>query len=404
MKYLQALNIILSLCIISGPLYAQDFYVCNSGSDSNPGMSPSKPLATFDFAMTKFNTLKAGDSVLLCRNGTFTSANPRLFNQNCKPELPCTIADYTAPNSPANTTPPLIKSSNGTGVIKFEDGGPADHDGGYQIKNLYLKGAGKGYGIFLFNDIDSLTVENVVIDGFEIGMYSAGANGPSAGANQVNENITLRNSTITNNSGQGWLGGCNNCLIDNNKFINNGYAKAIYNHNLYISGSNNFGITVSNNTLYKSAFVAGKCSGVSLVVHGVLTGLTIKSNKVYEDLNAANATCWGISVDPGYATEESFTNVLIANNTITNVGNVGIGCASCTDVQIKSNNINHAQDFSFTGIVVPVRAEDSVKSDRIKISGNFIDLTDTNKRGKVAIKVPATGSVNIGTNKILSSK
>lgn len=398
-------RILLLLCLFSSSSYAQDYYVCNNGSDGNSGSSPYEPWATFDYAMSKFGKLNAGESILFCRGGTFTSSYPRLFNQNCTQDAPCTIADYIPPNiAPTDAKLPIIKSSVSKGILNFQDGGPADHDEGYIVKNLSLKGNGTGSGIFLFNDVDFLTIDNVIIDGFDIGVYSATANAPNPGANQVNENIILINSEIINNKGQGWLGGCNNCLIHNNKFINNGFSKKIYNHNIYISGRDNYGITVSNNTLYKSAIVDGKCYGVSLVVHGVVQDLTIKNNTVYEDIGAAHPTCWGISVDPGYATEESFSNVIIVDNKVTNVGNVGIGCASCTDLRVLNNTVTHSQDFGFTAIRVPVRTEDIIKSDRIEITGNYIDLLDTNNRGKQGIVVPVTGDINNGTNEIYISR
>jgi hypothetical protein len=404
---------LLFLCLFSGAVHAQNYYVCNNGDNSNSGLSPFEPWSTYDYAMSKFGALNAGDAVLFCRGGTFTSSYPRLFNQHCTPDAPCTIADYIPPNGPSgntnssnsnsctNNTLPVISSSGTNGVLNFQDGGPADHDEGYVVRNLSLKGNGSGNGIFLFNDVDYVTVEGVTIDGFSIGMYSAGANAPNPGANQVNENIILRNSKIMNNSGGGWLGGCNDCVIDNNQFINNGFARKIHNHNIYIGGRDNYGITVSNNTLYKSAVVDGKCSGVSLVVHGVVTDLTIKNNTVYEDIGAVQQTCWGISVDPGYSTEESFSNVVIADNKVTNVGNIGIGCASCTDLRIVNNTITHSQDFGFVGIKVPVRAEDTVKSDRIEITGNYIELLDTNNRGKEGIVVNVTGDVNVGANEVI---
>ncbi|MGJ0490485.1 MAG: right-handed parallel beta-helix repeat-containing protein, partial [Methylobacter sp.] len=178
----------------------------------------------------------------------------------------------------------------------------------------------------------------------------------------------------------------------------------LLNHNIYIGATNNSGITISNNTLTKSAFVGGKCTGVSLVVHGVVNGLTIKDNTVFEAIGAAEQGCWGISVDPGYATEESFSNVMITGNKVTNVGNVGIGCASCTDLQILDNTITHSQDFGFTAIRVPVRVEDAVKSDRIEVTGNYIELLDPINRGKQGIVVPDTGDVNVGSNEIYISK
>ncbi len=400
-------RILLLLCLFSSSSYAQDYYVCNNGSDGNSGSSPYEPWATFNYAMSKFGKLNAGESILFCRGGTFTSSFPRLFNQNCTQDAPCTIADYIPPNiAPTDAKRPVITNNVDHGVLNFQDGGPADHDEGYVIRNLSLKGNGNGNGngIFLFNDVDFVTIEGVIIDGFNIGVHSAGANAPNPGANQVNENIILKNSVITNNKGQGWLGGCNNCAIDNNKFINNGFDRKVLNHNIYIGGNDNYGITVSNNTLYKSTIVDGKCYGVSLVVHGVIQDLIIKNNTIYEDIGAAHPTCWGISVDPGYAKEESFSNVLITGNKVTNVGNVGIGCASCTDLRVLNNTVTHSQDFGFAAIRVPVRTEDTVKSDRIEIIGNYIDLLDTSNRGKQGIVVPDTGDINIGINEIYISR
>jgi hypothetical protein len=394
----------LLLCLFSSPGLAQNYYVCNNGSDSSFGSSPYEPLKTFDYAMTKFGRLNAGDAILFCRGGTFTSSYPRLFNQYCTPDAPCTLADYIPPNiSPMDDHPsisdlPVITSSGANGVLNFQDGGPADHDEGYVVRNLSLKGNGSGNGIFLFNDVDYVTVEGVTIDGFSQGIYSAGANAPNPGADQVNEHIVLRNSTIINNAGGGWLGGCNDCVIDNNQFINNGFARKLNNHNIKFVGHNYYGITISNNFLNKSTLVGGKCAGTSLAVHGVIQDLTIENNTIYEDIDAAEQSCWGIGVYPWSTVDESFNNLMIAGNRVTNVGNVGIGCASCTDLRILNNTITHSQDFGFVGIKVPVRTEDTVKSDRIIITDNYIELLNTNKKSKQGIVVPAAGDVNIGSN------
>jgi hypothetical protein len=50
---------------------------------------------------------------------------------------------------------------------------------------------------------------------------------------------------------------------------------------------------------------------------------------------------------------------------------------------------------------VPVRTEDTVKSDRIEITGNYIELLDTNNRGKEGIVVNVTGDVNVGANEVI---
>ena len=400
---------LLFLCLFSGAVQAQNYYVCNNGDNSNSGLSPFEPWSTYDYAMSKFGALNAGDAILFCRGGTFTSSYPRLFNQHCTPDAPCTIADYIPPNrfpwsnrffirNSNLSALPVISSSGTNGVLNFQDGGPADHDEGYVVRNLSLKGNGSGNGIFLFNDVDYVTVESVTIDGFSQGIYSAGANAPNPGANQVNEHIVFKNSTIINNAGGGWLGGCNDCVIDNNQFINNGFARKLNNHNIKFVGHNYYGITISNNFLNKSTLVNGKCAGTSLAVHGVVQDLTIENNTIYEDIGAAEQSCWGIGVYPWSTVDESFNNLMIAGNRVTNVGNVGIGCASCTDLQILNNTITHSQDFGFVGIKVPVRTEDTVKSDRIIITDNYIELLNTNKKSKQGIVVPAAGDVNIGSN------
>ncbi|MGZ5471788.1 MAG: right-handed parallel beta-helix repeat-containing protein [Nitrososphaeraceae archaeon] len=376
----------LSLMLFSGSLYATDYFVCNNGADTNTGSSVYQPWKTFNYAMTKFNQLKAGDSVLFCNGGNFTSSYASISNKNCRKDLPCTIGAYVSPSmtTSASVNFPIITGSKG--IFNFQDSANADHDEGYVIKNLSLKGTGSGTGFFLFNDVDFLTVDNVTIDSFGIGIYSAGANTPNPGANNVNENIVLKNSKIINNSGQGWLGVCNNCIIDNNIFTNNGFEREVLNHNIYIGGkTNNYGITVSNNTLYKAARVNGKCSGTSLVVHGVISNLTIKNNTVYEDLGAAALGCWGISVDPGWTTQEKFDRIQITGNLVTNVGGVGIGCASCTNSDVLNNKITHSQNENFVAIKVPVRSEDTVKTSNLSIGGNYIDLYDPLNVGKKGI-------------------
>jgi hypothetical protein len=373
---------------------AKDYYVCsNGGSNENNGESASLPWETFDFAIGKFNKFQAGDALLLCTGGNFTSSYNRITNYNCTGYNPCTIGSYRTSNS----TPLPIIHGTASGALNFQDGGNADHDEGYIVKDLVLKGVGTGNGIFLFNDVDYVTVDNLTIDNFNIGLHSAGANAPNPGANQKNDHLTLRNSKILNNPGQGYLGGCNDCVFEGNQFVNNGFGRKIFNHNFYASGGDR--VRIIDNDFYKSTFIEDKCQGVSLVVHGVVKDLVIRGNTIREDLGAAAQTCWGVSVDPGYASEESFTNVVIEENTVTNVGNVGIGCASCVDASILNNKIVHEQAFGIKAINVPVRTEDTVKSDRVQVSGNVIELSGyPNKSGVVISDKPG---FNAGSNTVI---
>jgi polygalacturonase len=172
---------------------------------------------------------------------------------------------------------------------------------------------------------------------------------------------------------QGILGGCSDCVIDNNLFDNNGYSKRVFNHNIYLSFHGNKNIIVSRNILRNSAIVDGKCSGVSLVVHGEVSYLTIEGNTIEEKAGAVENGCWGIAVDTGYAREEVFSNIIIKGNEIVNVGNVAIGCSSCVNVVIENNRITNANDtFSLANIKIPSQEEDSIKSDQVVVRNNIM--------------------------------
>lgn len=355
---------------------AQNYYVCDSGDDANDGKSEAQPFKTHTKAISTFNKMFAGGSVLYCRGGKFYSDTfSRIANTKCGPSKVCTIADYGSPELPK----PIIYGVGKT-PFNFQNGGDSKRDGGYIIKNLDLIAMEKtGSGIMLYNDVDDIVMDNLHIEGFNVGVYSAGANNASSG-NQANDRVVLKNSTIINNKKQGWLGGCNDCLIENNHFENNGNL-AVFDHNIYLDSPikkqtfYNQGITVRGNTLTKSNMVDGKCSGVSLVAHGILKDLVIENNLIKEEAGKVTEHCWGIGIDPGNSLEESFIGVRITNNKLINVGNTGIGCASCVNVLISNNTIIDEGNVLRSGIAVPnKKSEDSVKSNNVVIENNKIIL------------------------------
>ena len=366
----------LLLILFSAATQAQNYYICDTGDDANDGKSESKPFKTHTKAMATFNKMFAGDSILYCRGGKFyADTHIRTINTRCGASNVCTIADYGS----AEKTKPIIY---GVGEIpfNFQNGGDSKPDGGYVLKNLDLIAIEPSdAGIMLYNEVNDLVVDNFHIEGFNIGFYSAGAN-KSSSSNRKNDRIVLKNSTIINNKRQGWLGGCNDCLIENNHFENNGNLP-VYDHNIYIDSPAkeqsfyNQGITIRNNTLTKANIVNGKCSGVSLVVHGIIKDLVIDNNLIKEEAGKVTTDCWGIGVDPGNKLDESFVNVKITNNKLINVGNTGIGCASCVNVLISNNTIIDEGDILRSGISVPnKKSEDSIKSKNVVIENNKIIL------------------------------
>jgi len=360
--------------VVIGSVEHNQYFVCDDGEDSNLGETPFEPLRSFTMAMSKFKSLKKGGSISFCRGGEFSFVSAdRLYNPNCTASEPCSIDSYVSATKVSQEIPIIISTNGGT-VFRFEDGGNADPDGGYIVRDLILKSkvAAKNYGVYVFNDVDDLTIDNLVIDGFYVGITLQGTNTLNEGADKHNERIVIKNSKIINNSGQGLLAGCSDCLIENNLFENNGYGKKVFNHNIYLSFSNDSNITVANNTLRKSAVVDGECSGVSMVMHGMASNIKVINNKVEEEVGRVGAGCWGISIDTGYSTrEESFTDVIIAGNEVINVGNMAVGCSSCVNVLIENNRIfNSNTVFGVTNIRVPSRAEDTVKSENIIIRNN----------------------------------
>lgn len=371
------------IALSSATVQAQNYYVCDTGDDSNSGTSVNEPVKSHPKAMEIFKKMNAGDSLLFCRGGVFpVNKSYRIYNYNCQADNVCTIADY---GNPASQKPLLVV--NDSIGLDFEDGGSANHDGGYLVKNISItaKTLGSGKGIQVFNEVDDLTIDNVTLNGLHIGIQLAGTNALEPGANGHNERIVIKNSEITNNNGHGWLGGCSECSIINNHFENNGYEKSILNHNLYFYSTSKYkpetNVLIEGNTLYKSAIVNGECGGVSLVVHGLVDNLTITNNVVKEDVGSVSEFCWGISVDPGYGTEEAFHNLKIIGNQLLNVGNVAIGCASCDGVLIEDNIIIDEASVLKAGIRVPVRKEDSVKSNNVVIKNNSVMLSRTDGVG-----------------------
>ena len=192
--------LLLTLLLCSSHLYAQNYYVCDTGDDNNAGTSIAAPFKTFSRGLSAFNTMSGGDSVLFCKGGKFPAPNRNtLFNQKCSASSVCTLGAYGQGNKPE------IFSTGQTAALYFTDGGDPSPSKGYLIKELALVSDSTTlFGIQFFNDVDDVTIENVHIEGFGIGVYSAGANAvTSSDVNGTNDRLVLRDSTIINNYGQG---------------------------------------------------------------------------------------------------------------------------------------------------------------------------------------------------------
>jgi hypothetical protein len=318
---------------------------CQEGNDTNSGTDPSAPFRSYGKARTTFNSMNAGDTIAFCKGGAFppSGSSSRWFNGNCRANNRCTIESYTPPRASGNENKPKIYKD-----FNLSDSGNQDQEEGYIFRDLHLDGKeGIDFGIYIYKDVDDVLIDNMTIENFGIGVHLGGAGFtvPNPGSNGLNERIVLRNSVIRNNHSQGWLGSSNGGRIENNHFENNGFSKAIFNHNIYWSGvADTTNGIIHNNTLYRSAVVDGKCAGTSLVVHGVHSDLTIEGNLIYEDLGKAEPTCFGISVNGGYGETEAFDRLKIRANKVVNVGSASIGCQGCINSVIEENIVIQEQE------------------------------------------------------------
>lgn len=376
---------------------------CQQGSDAAAG-SIADPWQTYEKARTEFASLAAGGSIRFCRGGAWDIiAGTRWVNRDCEAVNPCTVGDHVPPWASGDEARPILQRLDSTHGFALEDGGNAEHEEGYVFENLDLRGSGteSGWGFFLYNDIDDVLIRNLSITDFAIGVHLAGSNacnGSDPECDGRNERITLIGSTIRDNSAQGWLGASSGSQILYSHFENNG-STAIFDHNIYVSGSGGGqtrGIRVIGNRLYRSALdVSGVCRGVSLVVHGEHDDLRVEGNEIWEDVGFAGGGCWGIAVDNGYGSAEGFTNVVIAGNTVRNVGNLAIGVGSCADCTIENNVIVHDQPFGITAIAAPDRPPGSgdLLQDDIVVRNNSIWIGPSS--GGTAIAVGDMGDDHV---------
>ncbi|MCC6810373.1 MAG: right-handed parallel beta-helix repeat-containing protein [Deltaproteobacteria bacterium] len=369
-------------------LGATVYYVCDCGAGADPncvpgddaaaGTSAAAPWRSYSRARQAFGGLPAGGTIAFCRGGSFdaTGASSRRWVATaCRADAPCTVRAY-APAWGGGNEPRPILHAGGENLFALEDSGEPDTEAGFVFLDLDLRGDGGGWAFFLYNDVDDVMLCNLAISQFEIGVHVGGANAGGTGDGK-NERVTLRNSEVTGNAGQGWLGSCSGCAIEYSRFDNNGFAQAVFSHNIYLSGSNGayaIGERVVGNTLSRSAFVGGACQGVSLVVHGRHRGLLVEGNTVFEDPGTAGDGCWGIAVDPGYSEAEGFEDVVITRNVVRDVGNIGIGVAACARCTIENNVV--IKNTSGVGIAAPDRARgvDDLAQDAVVVRNNSIFL------------------------------
>jgi len=264
---------------------------------------------SLDTALTAFNR---GEGVSLCRGGSWNIEKTLRFR-----------SENTAWGSHGEGDRPLIKSDSG--VFKMFYG-----LSGFDIRDIDMIGSGKGEssGIQMSGGIHNVTIENINISDFYIGITDQGGG----------SNLIVRDMIIRNSLRQGFYGGGDNLLIENVKFYNNGTHKSL-DHNIYISGGHEG--EPSTNLIFRDIYSEGS-SGVHFVVHGKIDGMLIDNFRAIGDIKRMGA--WGFAATAGYDNEqEYFHNIEIKNSYFENTGNNFLTATDCEGAYV------HDSEFVFKG-------------------------------------------------------
>ena len=315
---------------------------CVAGDNANAGTSAAAPKR--DLTGFNVNTLPAGTQLRFARGGAWTNFRMVLQNYNATATSPIVVEAYSP--SWGGTAKPWLKAS--AGISGFEFGTyqqDVNDDGGYVVRDLKIDGQGAAdWGFWLRAVLRNVLIENMEITGFKIGLHVQSAEG-TAGIRF----LTVRNNNIHHNSDMGWLGNANDLRIEGNTIANNNYSGSGFSHGIYLGGGGVRAV-VRNNVLTGNSVVGGTCTGGNLTVHGRWDGVTIEGNTISQ--TSAAGGCYGVSLNPGYATAEYLRNFVVRGNTIVNLGYCAICASSAPGIVMESNVIGNTQATYQAGLLI----------------------------------------------------
>ncbi len=249
---------------------AQTYFVSESGSDSNDGLSESSPLRTLAAAYGKVGD-KDGDWILLKAGDTFRGGFPNFNKGGRSPEEPMLIGVYGSGDRPTVHT-------NGDGFIQaFGEISHVVLEGIHvyanqrDVRGAYPTGsAAKEYGIYWLASGKNITLQDMKIEGFKSNVVFQ-----AYGKGRI-QNVNIRRCIIIDSYAhyQGSKGGhsagmyldnVKNAVIDESFFDHNGWRKGVegasrtmFNHNVYVQKN------CENVNAYRSVFSRGSHHGIQL--------------------------------------------------------------------------------------------------------------------------------------------
>jgi len=300
-------------------------YFCSSGGiDSNNGLSPSTPKASWSAALSTFNSMPAGDTVALCRGGSWTASASDVYNGNCRANNTCDFRDYGAGNLP-------VISFNGPGFDYLFNVSQAGHDEGYRWWNIDIENvSGNETDWFFFNDVSDVDICNIAVHGGGIAIQDEGGDAGQA----RNNRFTVRNSAFSNVGNQGLLVGPSNYTIDSNVFTNVGGLAScgMFCHAIYIqeedigdrtetNAMESQNLRITNNKITMDASV--ECGSEMIKIAGRHNNGLVENNYLSAVKSPTNS-CEGIgATGSGYGVAAWFRAMTYRRNRIFLLGNSG---------------------------------------------------------------------------------
>jgi hypothetical protein len=339
---------------------------CVVGNDANAGTSASAPVRTWSKVRDLWTSMKAGDTVALCKGGRFNGDTVQGWgwaNYSCgtSSTTTCIMRDFTAPWASGDEGRPTVQVTGGNSGIMV-GGGPTLVDG-YRILNIAFVNqtyytspgsvGGNSVGFSLGNNASDIEICNSVFDGFNIGV-STDLNHPSCvGSDGVRGyRRNFRGNQIINNCLDGALVNDHYSDYDGNTFDNNGHDTCNgYSHILNPSGGTTHtwyfgsrcdatGTRFINNVVTRNGMYQGHCNGSPVNLNGQETNITIENNYI-EGTNTVGSTCGGIFGENSYEASGSFhgpRNTIIRRNVI-KTPSTAIGLSSARNAIIEDNVI-----------------------------------------------------------------
>jgi hypothetical protein len=306
-----------------------------TGSDANPGTSPSAPKLTLPND-TQLNALAAGSIVRICNGASYVDGNaPGWAFQNSAATRTgrITVEGYDCGNSVpacvAKTSDegcPLLQFSSGTGIGIVVGGFcqdpspcPAPDTGGYVLRGLNItkSGSDSRTGISLGNSARWVLFENLRITGW--------ANGIEVITTQNVRNFTLLDSYLGFNCQNGLLGNASDFTVKRNHFDSNnpaavGCGAFTLQHGSYVGGVGEQIRGVWSQNLYtNNSLTGGICGSGNATFRGNVDQLTFEENTIIAP--GGNSQCIGFSVQDGYGVDpECMRRVIARGNKISDTG------------------------------------------------------------------------------------